>query len=197
MQDVGQLSQALSNSPDTPGKKDRNSRKQCPYCTKGEDLPMYGTGTVSRSQEGQYQYGSPAFNVISVLQCNFFLMDLFIVIMSYRISKSHELLAHWQSSRLLAPSRLLRQWSRVRIQHLSQWINSEDRQSHCVYCKISEQRGRPPLEAQKIIYCFGDAKLPVTQINLQTYSAVFRIRIRNFSPIRIRNLKTRIRPLTN
>ena len=48
MQDVGQLSQALSNSPDTPGKKDRNSRKQCPYCTKGEDLPMYGTGTVSK-----------------------------------------------------------------------------------------------------------------------------------------------------
>lgn len=34
MQDVGQLSQGLSSSPETPGKKDRNSRKQCPYCTK-------------------------------------------------------------------------------------------------------------------------------------------------------------------
>ena len=27
--------------------------------------------------------------------------------------------------------------------------NSEDRQSHCVYCKISGQRGRPPPEAKK------------------------------------------------
>jgi len=30
---VGQLG-SLSNSPETPGKKDRNSRKQCPYCNK-------------------------------------------------------------------------------------------------------------------------------------------------------------------
>ena len=28
--------------------------------------------------------------------------------------------------------------------------NSEDRQSHCVYCKISGQRGKPLLEAKKI-----------------------------------------------
>ena len=27
--------------------------------------------------------------------------------------------------------------------------NSEDRQNHCVYCKISGQRGRPPPEAKK------------------------------------------------
>ena len=27
--------------------------------------------------------------------------------------------------------------------------NSEDRQSHCVYCKISGQRGRPLPEAKK------------------------------------------------
>ena len=26
----------LNSSPDTPGKKDRNARKQCPYCHKGE-----------------------------------------------------------------------------------------------------------------------------------------------------------------
>jgi hypothetical protein len=36
MQDVGQMSGGMSSSPDTPGKKDRNSRKQCPYCTKGQ-----------------------------------------------------------------------------------------------------------------------------------------------------------------
>ena len=30
------LSQQMSHSsPDTPGKKERNSRKQCPYCNKG------------------------------------------------------------------------------------------------------------------------------------------------------------------
>ena len=28
--------------------------------------------------------------------------------------------------------------------------NSEDRQSHCVYCKISMQKGKPLLEARKI-----------------------------------------------
>ena len=33
-------------------------------------------------------------------------------------------------------SRLLMQWSQVRIRHLSQWKNSEDRQSHCEYRKI-------------------------------------------------------------
>ena len=27
--------------------------------------------------------------------------------------------------------------------------NSEDRQSHCVYCKISGQRGKPPPGAKK------------------------------------------------
>ena len=31
------LSQQISHSsPDTPGKKERNSRKQCPYCNKGK-----------------------------------------------------------------------------------------------------------------------------------------------------------------
>ena len=41
--------------------------------------------------------------------------------------------------------------------------NSEDRQSHCVYCKISGQRGTPPPEANKrkkkkkrIYICFYD-----------------------------------------
>ena len=29
--------------------------------------------------------------------------------------------------------------------------NSEDRQSHCVYCKISGQSGRPPPKAKKKI----------------------------------------------
>ncbi len=38
MQDVGQMSGGMSSSPDTPGKKDRNSRKQCPYCTKGQPV---------------------------------------------------------------------------------------------------------------------------------------------------------------
>ena len=27
--------------------------------------------------------------------------------------------------------------------------NSEERQSHCVYCKISGNRGKPPPEAKK------------------------------------------------
>ena len=27
---------SMTGSPETPGKKDRNSRKQCPYCNKGE-----------------------------------------------------------------------------------------------------------------------------------------------------------------
>ena len=27
--------------------------------------------------------------------------------------------------------------------------NSEDRQSHCIYCEISGQRGRPPPKAKK------------------------------------------------
>ena len=39
----------------------------------------------------------------------------------------------------------------VLIWHFSQWKNSEDRQIHCVYCKISGQRGKPPLEANKSI----------------------------------------------
>ena len=54
-----------------------------------------------------------------------------------------DVVAHWKRSRLL------RRWSRVRTRHLSQWKNSEDRLSYCVYCKISEQRGRPPTEAKK------------------------------------------------
>jgi hypothetical protein len=41
MQDVGQMSGGMSSSPDTPGKKDRNSRKQCPYCTKGQPVNTY------------------------------------------------------------------------------------------------------------------------------------------------------------
>jgi hypothetical protein len=47
MQDVGHLSAGLSSSPDTPGKKDRNSRKQCPYCNKGTivDLVTGGGGS--------------------------------------------------------------------------------------------------------------------------------------------------------
>ena len=33
------LNQQISHSsPDTPGKKERNSRKQCPYCNKGGTL---------------------------------------------------------------------------------------------------------------------------------------------------------------
>lgn len=37
MQDVGNHSGmgGMGGSPETPGKKDRNSRKQCPYCNKG------------------------------------------------------------------------------------------------------------------------------------------------------------------
>ena len=38
MQDVGNhsgLGGMGGGSPETPGKKDRNSRKQCPYCNKG------------------------------------------------------------------------------------------------------------------------------------------------------------------
>ena len=39
---VGALSSSLTShtSPDTPGKKERNSRKQCPYCHKGNIIYM-------------------------------------------------------------------------------------------------------------------------------------------------------------
>ena len=29
-------------------------------------------------------------------------------------------------------------------------VNSEDRQSHCEYCKISGQKGKPPPEANRL-----------------------------------------------
>merc|ERR1719174_1576457 len=34
MQDVSNTQVSSHSSPDTPGKKDRNSRKTCPYCNK-------------------------------------------------------------------------------------------------------------------------------------------------------------------
>merc|ERR1711936_1144091 len=34
MQDVSNTQVSSHSSPDTPGKKERNSRKQCPYCHK-------------------------------------------------------------------------------------------------------------------------------------------------------------------
>ena len=49
-QDLCQLNSGISShsSPDTPGKKERNSRKQCPYCHKGEisDIPRGAVNNI-------------------------------------------------------------------------------------------------------------------------------------------------------
>ena len=58
------------------------------------------------------------------------------------IAFNTKLVAHWERSRLI------RQWSGFEsgIYHTG---NADDRQGHCVYCKIPGQNGKPPPEAKK------------------------------------------------